>query len=115
MFSNLRYDDCFYEARVKQSVGPLYYHLYAGQLNNCQKCLPTVGPYTHGNWYDTHNKDLVDVETVLKQQNCPQAGCGRDKIHMLDVSAKNKDVYPKCSKFLDTMDTLLTHPKEHYR
>jgi hypothetical protein len=113
-FTRLKYDDCFFNSRVSQSVGGLYYNLYKGQMKNCGKCLPFIGTQIHGDRFDSKQPNQVDIETAMWRASYP-FGCGRDKIHYLNIRQPLLDVYPTCSKFIDDMPTLLTHPKEHYR
>lgn len=114
-FSNLRDDDCFIVSRVKQSTQPFNYAMYAGQWKNCQPCFPVYGAVPDGQWFDSKNPDLVDIESVLKNQSYPRVGCGRDNVRLLDVNEINPDVGPNCGKWITPMDTLMTHPKQYYK
>lgn len=113
-FSNLHYDESFFLSRLDQSVKPLQYRLYVGQKRNSNKALPLYGPYYKGDRFDSKNYNQVDIETRLKRQNRP-FGSGRDRIHLVNIKQKNRDVPTVGPKFMNASDSLLTHPKQHFR
>jgi hypothetical protein len=83
-------------------------------MTNCGKCLPFIGKQIKGDRFGSKQPNQTDIETSLWRASYPW-GCGRDGVHVLDMKQKNYDTYSTCPKFLDEIDSLLTHPKEHYR
>ena len=71
-FNRLRYDVCAYEKDLHQSVDPLKYRLYAGQFENCDKCV-----FDDNSFYRPFDDAIVDMESELKgitrfASSCPQ-------------------------------------------
>jgi len=71
-FNRLRYDRCAYEKDLHQSVEPLQYRMYAGQFENCGKCV-----FDDKSFYRPFDDAIVDMESELKgitrlASTCPQ-------------------------------------------
>src|SRR5271170_4662723 len=114
-FANTKDDDCFIVSRVNQSVGPYNFQMFPGQWKNCEPCFPLYGATPDGRWYQSNDPDLVDKETILKNQSYPYVGCGRDKVRLLNSNEKNKDLKGFCNKWITPQESLMTHPKSYYR
>lgn len=78
--NKLIYDNCAYAQWVYSSTQPLNYQLYMGKNENCGKCV-----YDKQFWYKGQ-KELVDIESELRNQTRPASRCGIFKYN------------PKCPK-----------------
>jgi len=108
-------DDCHIISRTKDNQQQVDFRLYMGQQKNCSPCLPVYGSVPTGQWYDSKNPNLVDDETILKNQSYDRIGCGRDGVWYIDVNQQNVDLNPYCGKWLTPDPTLLSLPKSYFK
>jgi hypothetical protein len=68
--NRLPYDDCAYNQSVHVLTDPLYYQLYLGKHENCNRCSHPTQP---------RNVPLVDIESELKNQTRAASLCANMK------------------------------------
>lgn len=119
-----KYDKCYYDDYLSESVGPLLYTMSPHRINNCQACLSTFGPRSGHQGYGVSNtvghstatsQDLVDVETILSNRNVIASRCKDGKVNDIDVSKFQLQHARICNDFLDPVSTHLTNPSQNYR
>ena len=128
MSSNkLIYDECEYNKRLQESVGPLAYQLDIDKYENRKKCRVDLGllggnnvSHIKGNMVDLEN-DLMGLTRPLVQAGqCPSALYKPAKSHMLKFKSRgsNKDmlldtrlVNQKTCQFVDYSNIRYKHNK----
>ena len=63
-FNNLIYDKCATEQRLRTSVAPGNYNMYAGQFVNNARCRPPFGAFADYG-VSQYNGNIVDLESNL--------------------------------------------------
>lgn len=119
--SRSSYDNCAYNDRLAESVGPGAYRLNPMQIANCDACLSTMGPRGSygvssvvGNSL-TPSQDLVDVESVLRNLNTRASKCREGGMNDIDVTRFHQQHARVCNKFLDPISSRLTNPTANFR
>lgn len=124
--TRLPYDDCAYNDRLFESVGPLKYILNPDRIFNCDACLSTLGPRSGYMGYGdsmvvenepavSQNERMVDVESILTNRNVPTSKCRRNELNPIDVT-KFPLKHPRiCGDYLNPMASRLSYPPATYR
>lgn len=122
--SRLGYDNCYYDDRLVESTGPVQYRINGNYLENCNKCLSTLGPRSsymgHGvstavGHPQATSQKLVDVESVLSNRNVKTTKCKRGNVNPIRPSDYKNKHSSICNNFLDPMSSRLTYPAATYR
>ena len=111
-----KYDDCSTNLFYKQSTGPLSYRLLPDFVNNTQKCYSDYGPRGQDmNVSVIRNENLIDVDSLLTNRTKIASDCKDGLVNHIEFDQYKKYDLPICDRFLDRMDTRLTHPIHNYR
>lgn len=122
--SRLKYDKCVYPDKIIESVGPGEYRLQEHQIDNCNKCLSTIGPRTSVSGYGgsiaieqipVASQYLVDVESILTNRNIKTSKCKNGKVNTIDVSKFKLYDAKICNNELNPEATHLTDPSYNYK
>lgn len=87
-YNRLIYDNCSYEHRLNESVGPLAYILDPSRYEHCGKCRFELG-LVGGNNVSHIKGNLVDLETELRGQTRLASKCPTLKYQMPCPSGKD--------------------------
>lgn len=124
--SRLPYDECAYDDRLVESVGPLQYRMNTNRILNCDACLSTLGPRSgfmgYGVSMPVGNKaavaqsgQIVDTESILSNRNVPKSKCRKNDSNPIDVT-KFPVKHPRiCNDYLNSMSSRLSYPAATYR
>lgn len=71
-FNRTMYDCCQFNKKLQESTSPLQYRMYAGNYENCNKCI-----FDENSYYMPFSPEIVDMESELKNisrrySRCPQ-------------------------------------------
>lgn len=124
--TRLPYDQCAYDDRVTESVGPLEYRLNPNRIYNCEGCLSTLGPRSSYMGYGvsmpvgnevavSQAPELVNIESILTNRNVPTSKCRRNELNPINVTkiqVKNPSI---CNEYLNPMSSRLSFPAANYR
>lgn len=121
--TRLSYDDCAYDDKLVESVGPLQYRMDANRIYNCDACFAPFGPRSeYGVSMPIDNEpavsqasDLVNIESILTNRNLLNSRCKKNEINPIDVTQfklKNPRV---CKQFINPLSSRLSDPSANYR
>jgi len=121
--TRLPYDNCAYEDRLAESLGPLSYRLNPNSLYNCEACLSTLGPRgSYGASLPVKNviapaqaPEVVNIESILTNRNVPTSKCRKNEINPIDVKKIKLDNPKICNDFLNPLSSRLSFPPANYR
>jgi hypothetical protein len=122
--SRLPYDDCYYQTRLKQSTDPLNYKVNVDYMNNCNRCLSTLGPRSSHMGYgvSTAKKvgvapalELTDVDSVLSNRNVKKSSCFNGHINPVNPTQWKATDSAECDNFLNPERSRLSYPARTYR
>lgn len=122
--SRLGYDKCYYSDRLSESTAPLQYKINGNYIENCNKCLSTLGPRSsymgHGvstavGHPQATSQALADVESILKNLNVKTTKCKRGNVNPVRPKDFKNTHSTECNNFLDPMSSRLTYPARTFR
>lgn len=122
--SRLPYDNCYYSSHLRQSTDPLNYRVNANYVNNCSRCLSTLGPRSGFLGFGVSTvrdvgiapaNDLVDLDSVLSNRNVKESSCITGHVnHINPTKWKNHD-QTICNNFLNPERSRLSYPASTFR
>ena len=122
--SRLAYDDCAYDDKLAQSVGPLKYTMDTNKIYNCNGCFSNFGP--NGSKFgistpvtnqpgQSQVAKIVNIESILTNRNLSNTKCRTKEANQIDVR-KYKMKNPRlCNKFINPISSRLSDPTVNYR
>lgn len=124
--SRLPYDECAYDDKLYESVGPLKYQLNPDKIYNCDACLSTLGPRSGFMGFGvstpvknqpalSQNGQMVDIESILSNRNVPASKCRKNELNPINVT-KFPVKHPRvCNSFINPLSSRLSYPPATYR
>jgi len=118
------YDECAYQDRTKERTDPFLYRIDPNRINNCGKCLSTLGPRsslmgeevsTTAEHQTATAQYLTDVESILTNRNLPKSKCKNGEVNPIDVTKLPLHHLQSCDGYLDPMSSRLSYPPFNYR
>ncbi|ARF10587.1 hypothetical protein Hokovirus_2_114 [Hokovirus HKV1] len=124
--TKLIYDEDYYNDKIRQSTAVGNYNLDTNYVNNCQRCLSTLGPRTKQGPLSAGVSDVkpysvpnfgnnVDIESILTNRNMPASKSSNGKLNPINVTNFRTYNLPTCGHFLDPVSTHLTNPPLNYK
>merc|ERR1711865_846728 len=120
-YNRLNYDKCAYTQKLKRSITPGDYRLFAGKNENNKECLSLNAPINSNNSVSTVRRPnktdfglLINAESHLTNRTIYKSNCNNNAT---DTEYKKLEVYhkPICNKNIETIDSRFTHPVDTYR
>jgi hypothetical protein len=121
MFTRNSYREPCYQQTLKQSTAPLLNRVDPIQSAACAPCEKGYGSVASRNRFAPSKKgvtseqwigQVTDVESSLLGQNSA-IGCGRERVNNAIKAEPLGST--ECGPWFNAQDTLITHPREHYR
>jgi hypothetical protein len=123
--TKLQYDTDFLEDDISQSTAPLLSVLDPNRVKSNSQCLSTFGPRAGHNGYGdnipiqnpglTPAQELVDIDSIMSNRNVKQSRAKNGNVNPINVFDFKTYDCKECDKFLDSLDTIETYPKQLYR
>jgi hypothetical protein len=122
--SRLPYDDCYYQARLKQSTDPVNYRINGNQIDNCNRCLSTLGPRSSVMGFGVSTvrdvgvapaQDLIDLDSVLSNRNVKESSCITGHFNTVNPTTWKNNDQQICNNFLNPETSRLSYPARTYR
>lgn len=123
-YTRLSYDNCAYDDKLDDSVGPLQYIMDANKVRNCEACLPQTGsmlkygvaiPPDNNEPGSVQNGNLINLESILTNRNVKNSRCKRNGINPINPTAYKFKNPRMCNKFMNPVSTRLEDPSANYR